>query len=245
MTEYLVFRLYGPIVSWGEIAVGEVRESADHPTKSAVLGLLAAALRMRRDDEEAHRKLSDAYGFAVLSRSPGTPLVDYHTTQVPASGSARRRLAPATRREELSSRPRHDLGTVLSRRDYRMDALADVALWVRLPSPPHTLAELRDALDRPGYVLYLGRKSCPPALPLQARLVAAPSIREAFATARFDEPEELREVPRGVPALFWEDGEDPGIDAFEVRLRRDSPASRRRWQFVVRRENQATFRDGD
>jgi CRISPR system Cascade subunit CasD len=50
MMEYLLFRLYGPLASWGEIAVGESRHTATYPGKSALLGLLAAALGIRRDD---------------------------------------------------------------------------------------------------------------------------------------------------------------------------------------------------
>ena len=48
--DYLVFRLYGPMCSWGDIAVGEVRPSTVHPAKSAILGLIAAALGIKRPD---------------------------------------------------------------------------------------------------------------------------------------------------------------------------------------------------
>ena len=50
--ECLLFRLYGPLASWGEIAVGESRHTAVYPSKSALLGLLAASLGIRRDEEE-------------------------------------------------------------------------------------------------------------------------------------------------------------------------------------------------
>ena len=49
--DILVFRLYGPMASWGEIAVGENRHTANYPSKSALLGLLGAALGIERDDE--------------------------------------------------------------------------------------------------------------------------------------------------------------------------------------------------
>ena len=176
MRDYLLFRLYGPMASWGDIAVGEVRPSYTHPSKSAVLGMVAAALRIDRDQEEKHRQLAAAYGFAVQVDSMGVPLVDYHTAQVPPSGSGRNRRAFATRREELRTLPREALNTILSRRDYRMDALATVALWVRA-APPYSFEEIRSALERPGYVLYLGRKSCPLALPVEERAVLAPDLR--------------------------------------------------------------------
>ena len=50
MRDYLVFQLYGQLASWGDIAVGETRPSALTPTKSAILGLVAAALRLKRPD---------------------------------------------------------------------------------------------------------------------------------------------------------------------------------------------------
>jgi CRISPR-associated Cas5-like protein len=37
--DYLLFRLYGPMASWGEIAVGEIRHTASYPGKSAIIVL--------------------------------------------------------------------------------------------------------------------------------------------------------------------------------------------------------------
>ncbi|PAP57596.1 type I-E CRISPR-associated protein Cas5/CasD, partial [Salmonella enterica subsp. enterica serovar Braenderup] len=51
MSQYLVFQLHGPMASWGVDAPGEVRHSQAQPSRSALLGLLAAALGIRRDEE--------------------------------------------------------------------------------------------------------------------------------------------------------------------------------------------------
>ncbi|WP_295540003.1 CRISPR-associated protein Cas5, partial [Thiolapillus sp.] len=51
MDDYLVFQLYAPLASWGGQAVGQERPSDDHPGRSALLGLLAAALGIRREEE--------------------------------------------------------------------------------------------------------------------------------------------------------------------------------------------------
>lgn len=242
MTDYLVFRLYGPMSAWGEIAVGEVRASASHPSKSAVLGLIAAALRIRRDEEEAHGHLAESYGMGTLVTSMGTPLVDYHTAQVPASGSGRNLRTFSTRREELASRPRHELNTILSKRHYRSDARADVAIWSRSPAPPWPLESLQSALEAPGFVPYLGRKSCPLALPMEAQVVSAPSIVEAFAAARFHEIAEMAVLTSSERRhLYWDDGGEPGTTTAQVLLRRDVPTSRRRWQFDIRRENHSSL----
>jgi CRISPR system Cascade subunit CasD len=52
MTDYLVFQLYGSLASWGEPAVGEMRHTNSIPGRSSILGLLAAALGIKRADEE-------------------------------------------------------------------------------------------------------------------------------------------------------------------------------------------------
>ena len=99
MTEYLLFRLYGPLASWGRVAVGGVRGSDAHPSKSAVLGLVAAALGLRRDDAAAQARLAAGYGFAVRVDAPGVLLRDYHTAQVPGRSALKRR-PHATRRDQ-------------------------------------------------------------------------------------------------------------------------------------------------
>lgn len=244
MTEYLVFRLYGPMASWGDVAVGEVRPSYTHPSKSAVLGMVAAALGIDRDEEEKHRALAAGYGFAIRVDSMGVPLVDYHTAQVPPSGTGRNRRVFSTRRDELYTLPRYALNTILSRRDYRMDALATVAFWARTATPPHSFEEICGALERPAYLLYLGRKSCPLALPVEGQVVTASSVRDAFDAAEFSQLEALRHLrTSGPPGLYWEDGADAGVTAHQTFERRDVPLSRRRWQFETRRENHAPMNE--
>jgi len=252
--EYLVFRLYGPMCSWGDIAVGEVRPSTVHPSKSAILGLVAAALGLKRPDtahdetertalEVAHSAHAQGYGFAVRVDAPGVPLVDYHTTQVPSSGTGRNRRQFATRRDELTAVPRPDLNTILSRRDYRLDALYTIALWER-PGAPRPLAELAARLHEPVFTLYLGRKSCPLALPLAAQVVTADNIQHAMDNAQLPLPEDFALQPAQQNAgseLYWDEDGDPGLDVQHTFTRRDAVYSRRRWQFMPRSEHHAAL----
>ena len=252
--EYLVFRLYGPMCSWGDIAVGEVRLSTVHPSKSAILGLIAAALGIKRPDtarddtertglEVAHSALAHGYGFAVRVDAPGVPLVDYHTAQVPSSGTGRNRRQFATRRDELTAVPRPELHTILSRRDYRVDALYTIALWAR-PGAPHPLAELAARLHEPVFTLYLGRKSCPLALPLAAQVVTAANIRHAMDNAQLPLPENfVRQLARqnAGSELYWDEDGDAGVPKEHTFTRRDAVYSRRRWQFMLRSEHHAAL----
>ena len=62
MRDFLLFTLYAPLAALGEVAVGERRVSAARPARSAILGLLAAALGIERRDEAAHAALQEGYG---------------------------------------------------------------------------------------------------------------------------------------------------------------------------------------
>ncbi|MDI9633583.1 MAG: type I-E CRISPR-associated protein Cas5/CasD [Methanolinea sp.] len=235
--QYCVFSLYGPMASWGEIAVGENRHSADHPSKSAVIGLLGAALGLRRDEEEAHARLSGSLGVACLVRDPGAAVTDYHTVQTPPASAVKSARYFRTRKDELSV-GRDVLNTIESRREYRCDTFVHVCLWAKTEDLPWSLQEIASALNRPRFVPYLGRKSCPPGLPVHARVVEAQTILDAVRAAEEAHAEILRRF-RFPPhaALYWEPGGTPGIEARHTTVRRDAVESRRRWTFLNRMEH--------
>lgn len=240
MPRFLLFTLWAPLGSMGEIAVGERRTGFDRPAKSAVTGLLAAALGIERREEERLLALAEGYGMAVRTDAAGEVRYDYHSAQVP---SARRGVRWATRRAELAER---ELNTVLSKREYREAPWFTVALWSR-PGAPHDLAELAAALERPRFVLYFGRKACPLGSPPQPRLIEAADLDAAFADYDRQRPTEIerrlrRRVcrPRPVGRLHLEAGDARLLgDRFRplrIERRRDRLLSRRRWQFTLREE---------
>lgn len=268
MRDYLLFQLYGPLASWGDIAVGETRPSAMTPTKSAVLGLVAAALGLRRPNtaraeterdewESCHIALAKGYGMAVKMETMGLPLSDYHTVQVPSSGSGRNDKVFSTRRDELTHAHKSDLNTILSRREYRQDAFYAVAIWARANSP-YTLHELRRALLEPCFMLYLGRKSCPLALPLQPEVKSAEAVEDALASMRLEGI--LARVAEaggdagwtklharfqtGAPLLLWDGDAETRLLPEQTSIRRDATLSRHRWQFTVRDEHQTHLGQG-
>lgn len=255
MSTFLCFRLHGPLASWGDVAVGERRPTSPHPSRSAILGLVAAALGIRREDAEAWAELERSFGFASRTDAPGELLVDFHTAQGPeekllrAEASAARKAGvpwhrPATRRAELAF-ARHALDTLLSTRQYRADALWTAVLWLRPGAAPRwALPELAQALRRPCFVPYLGRKSCPLDVPLEPQIVEAENPVAAMAAARFSTDDLLAPVAaadqRGA-TVQWE-GEWEGLAPAQTVRRRDRVASRSRWQFSERDEHQAPWR---
>ena len=256
----LVFVIAAPLMSFGEIAVDERRGTAPRPTRSAILGLLAAALGWERSDPR-QRALAESYDVAVRVDRPGRLVADYHTVQVPPGSAVRRRVGgpPATRAEELAV---GDLGTKLTRRDYLVDA-AFTVLVVPRSSAPASLEEVAAALERPHWQLSAGRKACPLGLPPAPREIEAPTIAAAFAA--YDRAEDAAGGP--VPLAWRRDREDKraarsvlrrrfgiggdraaavaadlglkdelGFDATRREARRDHAADRVSWQFTRRIE---------
>ena len=175
--QFLVFQLQAALAAWGDVAVGEYRGTRDAPGSSALVGLLGAALGLRREDEAAHGALRDGYRFAVALLDSGQLLRDYHTAQVPGRTSLKGR-PHATRRDELNL-PKHELNTILSTRDYRQNAAWAIAVQAA-ETAPHALDCLAQALREPRFVLYLGRKCCPPAAPLAPKVMDAESALAAL-----------------------------------------------------------------
>ncbi|HVC38128.1 MAG TPA: type I-E CRISPR-associated protein Cas5/CasD [Gammaproteobacteria bacterium] len=230
---YLVFQLQAPLSAWGETAVGEFRPTANYPSESALLGLLAAALGIRREEEEAHAALRAGYGFAIGVLSSGRLLRDYHTAQVPGRVSLKNQ-PHNSRRDELNL-PKDELNTILSTRDYRQDAASVVAMQVR-DGAPHALRDVEQALAKPRFILYLGRKACPPALPLNPQIIAAENALSAMQTYRQALAERSGETALALERMVWGEGIDSGTTHDLEVVRKDRVLSRGHWQFGDRIE---------
>lgn len=150
----LVLTLAAPLQAWGSASRFTTRGTDDAPTKSGVVGLIAAAQGRRRTDP-----LEEYVGLRLGVRvdQPGRLLRDFQT---------------ARSLDGAETMP-------LSYRYYREDAryLAVVEADTSL------LEAFAEALRRPVYPLYLGRRSCPPAEPIIPRIVDA-----TLGTALRDEP---------------------------------------------------------
>jgi CRISPR system Cascade subunit CasD len=240
---YLTFALVAPMASFGSIAVGERRSGWDRPARCAVLGLIGACLGLERDDDAGQEALARGYALALLCHSPGRLLADYHTTQVPSTRRGRRF---ATRAEELAE---PELNTVLSRRDYRTGAWHLGAVWPR-DGARWSLEELAEAMRRPRFVPYLGRKSCPLGMPLGPAINEAEDASAALLVRHRTGPEVALPAGRGhslrdvladpvvdtTIAMDAIDGSENCPRHLRTEFRRDQPRSRRRWQFDLREE---------
>ena len=225
MRKHLVFLLSAPLASFGGYAGHERRGSGPVPMRSAVLGLVGAALGIDRADAEGQTALS-AYSVAVQSFQASTPLRDYHTVQTIPTAKIKR---PSTRSQALAHIGR-DANTVITVRDYRCDVLIGAALW---GDGRWTLDDLAAHLQRPRFPLFLGRKSCPLANTVNPDVVAAESPVEALAVIEI--PECLRsdgwsERDRSRHPVHSDpvDGLDPPPSSERVP---GEPLDRRAWTF--------------
>ena len=134
----LLLRIAAPLQSWGIDSKFDTRRTEAEPSKSGIVGMIASALGLRRDREEI-KSLSDAIRFGVRIDKPGKLLRDFHTVR---KGG---KTAYVTNRYYLS----------------------DAAFLVALESSDEDLlSKIQHALSHPVYPLFLGRRSCPPTLPL-------------------------------------------------------------------------------
>lgn len=239
MKHYLVFQLYAPLASWGVEAVGEVRHTALVPTRSAILGLLAAACGIRRDEEERLNHFNQRYHLAIRPLSSSEHwLRDYHTVSVPRENKKYRYY---TRRNELCNAP-EEVSTLVTQREYRCDGYWHVAVSAA-PQTEDTLAGLQAALLAPCFPLYLGRKSCPLALPLSPRLMQG-SLNQVFLqAAREMLPAELVSLLHNDSHCYWDDPQEDSLDVQEQQYCYNQPVSRKRWQFGNYTRYRGTLRE--
>ncbi len=136
----LLLRFAAPLQSWGADSKFETRRTNREPTKSAVIGMLAAAIGLRRDQTE-ELMILDKLRFGVRADREGKLLVDFHMAKNPEKRNA----------------------DYLTYRHYLQDAVFLVGIE---GEDAEMLETLKCALEQPAFPLYLGRRSCPPTLPL-------------------------------------------------------------------------------
>ncbi|GHV97777.1 type I-E CRISPR-associated protein Cas5/CasD [Lactobacillus nasalidis] len=134
----LTIRLTAPLQSYGNEASFERRTTWPAPSKSAVIGMIAAALGMRREDERI-KSLNDLL-FAVRIDQVGKVMTEFQTVE----------WKKETRK--------------LTYRDHYQDAVYVAAVG---SEDEDLIEKIEYVLKHPRFQLYLGRRACPPAGVLQ------------------------------------------------------------------------------
>jgi len=166
MNEYLILRLKGVLQSWGGHTFEDYRPSNLFPTRSGLVGLLAACLGIERKDLEKQKALTDSFLYAV--RVDKTPfgfhkITDFHTVL-----KARR----------VSGKAGDD--PVVSRREYLCDASFTVAMKF-MDDAIFDSQKIVEFLQKPVFTPFLGRRSCPLSVPFFHSVIPAKSLIEALS----------------------------------------------------------------
>lgn len=210
MQPFLIFGLTANLGAMGELAGHERRGALTFPGRSAVIGLMGAALGIRRDDDFS---ALEALEITIGLHDSGAPLRDYHTIETVPSAAVK----SANSRPEALHAARGRTNTTITLRDYRAGPLFSVA------AAGEGLEALASALNAPVFTLYLGRKSCPLAAPPGARLVEAERAEDALAQMTLP-PWRRHDRLHSVVV------EDPAGDVLH-----DQAIDRARWHFAPRR----------
>lgn len=201
----LCIPLAGPMQSWGTRSRFSDRDCEHTPTKSGVVGLIASAMGLARDaDLSAFKRLS----FGVRCEREGTIRRDFHTTLdvVKADGKV-------------------DKNPQISDRYY----LADAVFVAVICGDAGLLGEVSDALRRPTWQPYLGRRSyVPSVLPYDP---SGPFDAESPREALLSRPLIIGQGDESVIRLEY-DSDSPG-----GTMRRDDPVC-----FSIRRRDYAPRR---
>ena len=146
----LLLRLVGPMQSWGTTSRFDQRDTGKEPSKSGIIGLLAAALGIERENWTDLEPLT-GLSQGVRHDRPGIPKWDYQTAGCAATDTI------------IKADGNQSKDGVVSRRFY----LSDAAFLVGLEHEDYSLLErARAALLDPVWPLALGRKSYVPSEPV-------------------------------------------------------------------------------
>lgn len=160
----LLLKMSGPLQSWGTQSRFRRRDAGHEPSKSGVIGMVAAALgRSRNEPVDDLVSLK----FAVRTDASGTLIRDYQTAK------------------NWAKNPKGDVS--LSTRMY----LSDAVFVVALEGEREQLETIESALNKPVYPLYLGRRACPAGYDLVLG-IREESAEEALRSLEWQMPEHRR-----------------------------------------------------
>jgi CRISPR system Cascade subunit CasD len=129
----------------------DVHRRVNHfPTRSAIIGMLAAAMGIERSEHQKLHQLSQRLAIAVQVNNAGEKITDYHTVQ-----------------NFRSPQGKIQKGTKPTYREYWCDSEHSFAITAEVA----LIEQLVNAVKAPFFTLFQGRKSCPLTRPLFEKLI--------------------------------------------------------------------------
>lgn len=135
----ILLKFAGPMQSWGTNSNFETRHTDFYPSKSGIIGFMAAGLGYKRNEDEKIKKLNEL-SFGVRIDQPGNLLKDYH-------------IAKKYKKDDSFDR------TYVTNRYYLEDAVFVVAIS---HNDDDFMEMIAKSLKNPWFQTYMGRRSLPP-----------------------------------------------------------------------------------
>lgn len=158
--KHLALFLRAPLQSWGVSGKFGERPTMSFPSKSGVLGMLAAATGIDRSDDVWLERAAKMR-FAVRAYRTGPRLSDYHTV----GGGYDSKLPREKRCIPAKAEDGKPGNTALTRREYLQDTVFGV---VFSGDDDQLLEQIANGVRDPVWGIWLGRKSCIPTEPIFA-----------------------------------------------------------------------------
>jgi len=185
----LLLRLTSPLQSWGVNSKFDWRYTERMPSKSAVIGLIASALGIKRNGD-INENICDLL-FGVRVDNEGMLLKDFHTVQNPDNKTKK----------------------IVTNRYY----LADAVFLAGLEGDVSLLSEIEQALRFPVFPLFLGRRSCPPegqvVLGIREKSLLDALREEPWLVSEYMQ----KKAPSQISLRIFADAEETDQDAFFQR----------------------------
>ena len=137
----LLLRLAAPLQAWGSSSKFNIRHTEREPTKSGVIGMIAAAMGIQRNDDPKMLEPLCRLKLGIRVDKEGKLIKDFHMVH-----------------EMTGKKDSH-----ITERYYLSDAVFLAALE---SESKEYLEDIAYSLEHPVYPLFLGRRSCPVTLPL-------------------------------------------------------------------------------
>lgn len=155
----ILLKFSGPLQSWGTSSHFETRNTDYYPSKSGVIGLIAASLGLDRNDSEIIKSLNEL-DFIVRIDQKGSILKDYHTAK------------------KYKKNGEFDR-TYVTNRFYLEDAIFLVGIS---HSDENLMSTIFEALKQPYFQPFMGRRSNPIPLDFIVGITNSPIVESIEST---------------------------------------------------------------
>ena len=150
----LLLRLAAPLQAWGSGSKFNIRTTEREPTKSGVVGMIASAMGIQRNSSPELLEPLSNLKFGVRADREGKLLKDFHMVHEYDNNGL-------------------ESDSHLTTRYYLSDAVFLVGLE---SEDKQYLEKIVSAINSPVYPLFLGRRSCPPTLPVIVGITDEPLV---------------------------------------------------------------------